>query len=459
MKILLTGGTGLIGKRLRARLLRNGHQLVLLTRRPDKLRKELDLPLEIFGWDPEKGSLDAGALNGVEAIIHLAGEGIADKRWSDAQKEKILKSRIDSAKLLGDAVKKANITLKVFMSASALGYYGADRKEEILTESSKPGTGFLADVCTAWENVLAEIPAQRKVSVRIGIVLANEGGALAKMLPIFQTGMAGPLGNGKQWMSWIHLDDLVHLFTHLLEHESASGAYNGTAPAPVTNRQFTAAMARALRRPALLPAPAFGLKAALGEMSELLLGSTRVLPEKTLASDFAFQFTDVKKALEDLLVFDTKRPYSLVHEEQWLPVPLDKTFPFFSDPKNLEAITPPWLNFHVVSQTTETIQKDTRIRYKLKVRGLPIQWESCITVWDPPARFVDKQLHGPYRLWNHTHTFESLGSGVLMTDKVRYQVPGGVLGKAVLSRRIKKDLHEIFSYRQKKLREIFLKGL
>jgi uncharacterized protein len=458
MKILITGGTGLIGKRLRSKLLRSGHELVLLSRTPEKARRDIDLPVDLKAWDPEKGTIDTSALTGVEAVIHLAGEGIADKRWTETQKAKILKSRVESGKLLASALAKSAIRLKTFISASAIGYYGTDRGDEILTENSSAGTGFLADVCTAWEKVLDEVPAERKIAVRIGIVLANEGGALAKMLPIFQTGMAGPLGNGKQWMSWIHIDDLIHLFVHLLEKPAASGAYNGTAPVPVSNRQFTRALSRALAKPAFLPAPKAGLKVALGEMSDLLLGSTRVLPERTLSSDFAFQFTDVGKALEDLLVYDSKRPYSLLVEEQWLPIPLDRTFPFFSDPKNLEAITPPWLNFQIVSQTTATLQKDTRLRYRLKIRGIPVTWESNITVWDPPSRFVDRQTEGPYRLWNHTHTFETLGSGVLMTDKVRYLVPGGILGRTMMGKRVKKDLQAIFSYRQKKIRELLVKG-
>lgn len=301
MKIAVTGGTGFIGKRLVKRLHEEGHSITLLTRSPEKAKASFSFPVDTCNWDAKGGKLSPSALSGIHVLIHLAGEGVADKRWTETRKKEISDSRVLGTRDLVNAVTACPNGPSRFISASAIGIYG-DRGDEELTESSTAGTGFLASVCSAWEAEVQKLPAKTKAfRVRIGIVLGNEGGALKKMLPIFKLGAGGPIGSGNQWMSWIHVDDLVGLFCHLVRSEKASGAFNGVSPNPVTNREFAKALGKALGKPAFLPAPAFALKLAMGELSALVLDSEKVAPKKTLETGYKFQYEQVSNALSSLL--------------------------------------------------------------------------------------------------------------------------------------------------------------
>lgn len=243
----------------------------------------------------------ADSLATADAVIHLAGEPVA-QRWTPEVKEKIRTSRVDGTRRLVEALSSLSRRPQVLVSASAIGIYGS-RGDDLLTENSSPGEGFLAEVCKAWEgeSALAESLGIRVAQIRIGVVLGKEGGALAKMLPGFRAGLAGRLGSGQQWMSWIHLEDLVDLLVFALDHATARGPLNGTAPNPVRNIEFTKELARVLHRPALIPAPAFAIKLVLGEMAEVALESQRVLPKATEAAGFGFRFSMLRDALEDLL--------------------------------------------------------------------------------------------------------------------------------------------------------------
>jgi uncharacterized protein (TIGR01777 family) len=254
-------------------------------------------------WDPARGQIEAGRLEGFEAIIHLAGDNIAEGRWTAAKKERILRSRVDGTKLLAETVAGLKTPPSVVVSASAIGYYG-DRGEEALTETSAPGMSFLADVCREWEKA-ADPLAQKNIRVvhpRIGIVLSREGGALAKMLPPFKMGVGGNLGSGRQYMSWIDLDDLTGVLLTLVRTPSLRGPVNAVTPFPVTNAEFTKTMGSVLSRPTIFPMPAFAARLVFGEMADaLLLASTRVEPTKLESIGHSFKFPRLDSSLRHQL--------------------------------------------------------------------------------------------------------------------------------------------------------------
>ena len=293
-KIAITGATGLVGSALAAVLSGKGNQVIPLrrgTRQSDST--------DVF-WEPSgQGIVDPKALGDIDTVVHLAGENIATARWTDAQKQKIRVSRVDATRNLVRSFANCEKRPSTFICASAIGFYG-DRGSEEMTESSAPGSGFLPEVCRDWEAAAAEAEELgiRVVRVRIGVVLSPEGGALAKMLTPFRLCAGGIVGNGKQYWSWIGLSDLVHILEEAITNTALRGAVNAVSPNSVTNREFTTALAKVLRRPALFPLPAFVAKIMLGEMADdLLLGSTRVVPEVLNQSGFEFQYADLEACL------------------------------------------------------------------------------------------------------------------------------------------------------------------
>jgi uncharacterized protein (TIGR01777 family) len=299
MKALVTGGTGMVGPRL----LRLLDKPTVLSRNPDRARRSLgQLAGRVVGWDPLQGPPPAEAFDGVDAVFHLAGESVAGSRWTAAQKARIRDSRVTGTRHLVQGIRQAAVKPGVLVSASAVGYYG-DRGEEELTESAPPAHDFLADVCVAWEKeaLAAEDLGVRVVTERTGIVLGAGGGALAKMLTPFKLGAGGPLGNGRQWMPWIHVDDLAGLYIHAAGHGSIRGAMNAVAPNPVRNSEFTKALGRQLRRPAFMPAPYIGLRLLFGEFAQVLFASQRVIPKVALDTGFSFRYPDIAGALKEIL--------------------------------------------------------------------------------------------------------------------------------------------------------------
>ena len=296
MKITISGASGLIGRRLLKTLSGNGNALQVLSRHAGT-----NMPggIKVFPWDPGKGEPPADSLRDTDAVIHLAGEPVA-QRWSAETKKRIRDSRVEGTRNLVQAMAKLRQPPSTLICASAIGYYGS-RGDEVLTESSPAGAGFLPEVCVAWEKeaMAAEALGMRVARVRIGIVLDRRGGALKKMLPPFQMGVGGKIGNGQQWMSWIHLEDLVGIVRFALENP-VKGAVNGVAPYPVTNRDFTKALAAAVHRPAIFPVPALALKLLFGEMSEVLLASQRVQPKEAEAAGYRYRFPQLEGALGDL---------------------------------------------------------------------------------------------------------------------------------------------------------------
>jgi uncharacterized protein (TIGR01777 family) len=295
MKIVISGASGLIGTQLVTTLKSSGHEVVQLVRRTAGAGQIM--------WDPKSGKLDPASLEGCDAVIHLSGAGIGDKRWSDAYRKEILDSRTATTLLLANTIASLQRKPSVFLSGSAIGIYGA-RGDEQLTETSAHGTGFLADVCEQWE--AAAKPAidagVRTVFLRTGIVLSPTGGALKKLLPLFRLGIGGKFGNGKQWQSWISMDDEVASIIHLLT-ANVSGAVNLTAPQPVTNAEFTKVLARVVKRPAIVPVPTFAPKILLGgELADaLLFTGQRVMPQALTASGYVFKHSTLESALRSLL--------------------------------------------------------------------------------------------------------------------------------------------------------------
>lgn len=296
--VLITGGSGLIGKQLSALLLGKGYTVGHLTRSD---YKKLD-NIKLFIWDVDKGEIDQQAIPWADHIIHLAGETVG-QRWTNNIKQKILQSRVDSTLLIVDQLKKKNHRLKSLICASAVGYYGDDTGDKLLLEESPQGDGFLADVVANWEGA-AETGTnytERLVKIRIGIVLSAKGGAMSKMAMPIKLGVGSALGSGRQWLSWIHIDDLCKMFLQAVE-EPLHGIFNGVGPNPVTNFEFTKLLAHQLKRPIILPkVPAFVLKLMLGEMSVLALGSNKAEPVAFLKEGFTFGFPKLDEALKSLI--------------------------------------------------------------------------------------------------------------------------------------------------------------
>lgn len=296
-KIVVTGASGLVGTQLVNSLEAAGHQVLRAVRREVR-----DPSKELF-WDPAAGEIDRDKLAGTDAVVHLAGANIAGKRWNEAYKQLLIDSRVDGTTLISEAIAALDPKPRVLACASATGYYG-DRGVEVLDESSSTGDAFLPEVCLQWERACqpARDAGIRVANMRLGVVLSPEGGALAKMLPPFKMGAGGVLGNGKQYFSWISLDDAVEAIEHVLETTAIDGPVNLVAPTPVTNREFTKTLGKVLSRPTIIPMPAPVARLALGEMADaLLMASTRVDPKVLRETKFQFQHPTVEAALRHLL--------------------------------------------------------------------------------------------------------------------------------------------------------------
>jgi uncharacterized protein (TIGR01777 family) len=291
MRVLLTGGTGFIGTPVAHALRAAGHDVTIVSRRPGFV------PEKAIPWDGVRDAMPE-----TDAVVNLAGTSVADGRWTAERKADIMNSRVDGTRVVVDAIREASKRPTVLVNASAIGWYGA-RGDEELDESAPAGEGFLAEVCRAWE--AAAWPAQdlgvRTVALRIGVVIGRGGGALAKMLIPFRMGLGGPIGNGKQWVSWVHLNDVVGLVLAAVSNEQLTGPVNATAPTPVRNKDLTASLAKAVDRPAFLPVPGFALRLAVGEFADALITGQRVIPAAALAAGYEFKEPDLDAALPPLV--------------------------------------------------------------------------------------------------------------------------------------------------------------
>lgn len=299
--VLVTGGTGFIGSRVCDALHEKGYAVHVVSRDPARAKTKLQFVQEVYAWNPETEQLPSEATSNTDAVIHLAGESIAG-RWNTEKKRRIRDSRILSTRNLVASFANADTKPDVLVCASAIGLYG-DSGDESWTEESPVGTDFLAEVCQEWETEShkASEYGTRVVSVRIGLVLGIGGGLLQQVLPPFKMGVGGKLGSGNQWMSWIHVDDVIGIVMHALENEEISGALNATAPTPVKNIEFTKTLGSVLRRPTIFPVPKFVLKLMMGEFADFIVLSQNVLPKRTEASGYEFQHCTLESALKNLL--------------------------------------------------------------------------------------------------------------------------------------------------------------
>jgi uncharacterized protein (TIGR01777 family) len=306
MRVFVAGGSGMVGARLVRALHGRGDHVVLLTRRPEAVRQSLGSACTVVAGDPVQPGPWAEAVDDCDAVVNLTGENLFNRRWNDAFKKQLRDSRVLSTQNVVQALARRPTTAagvpKVLVNASATGYYGPHGDEE-LTEESPPGDDFLARLCVEWEQAAREAEGHglRAVLVRTGVVLGRDAGAIPKMLTPFKLGVGGPIGSGRQWLSWVHHADIVGILLLALDNAAAAGPVNGTAPQPVTNRDFSRALGRALHRPAFLPTPGFALKLGLGEVAEVLTAGQRVLPAKALALGYKFKFPDIDAALADVL--------------------------------------------------------------------------------------------------------------------------------------------------------------
>ena len=301
MRVVVTGATGLIGRALTRSLLADGHTVIALVRDATRVGSRLG-SAHVFTWDPMVGSPPASALEDADVVIHLAGEPVADRRWTEAQKTLIRDSRVIGTRNLVNGMRSAVKTPRVLIGGSAIGFYG-DRGDELLDDQSSNGSDFLARVCADWESEAATARSlgTRVVALRTGIVLSADAGALPKIVQPFRMFVGGPLGNGRQWMSWIHLNDEVGLIRHAMDNTEISGPMNATAPESVRNLQFASTLGKVLGRPALVPTPRFALNLVLGERADVILASQRVRPAVAERTKYQFRFPELNAALRDLL--------------------------------------------------------------------------------------------------------------------------------------------------------------
>ena len=448
MKILVTGATGFVGKTLLPLLAEKGHEIIVLTRNIKSAQVRLPVVCTIIEWDPEKALTRIE--DDIDIVINLCGENVAGGRWTSKRKQAIYNSRILATRNLIDYFRKNPHQIKTWISASAIGIY---ENPIVLDESAPSGQGFLAEVCKDWEEETfkARDLNIRTIALRIGIVLGLDGGAMEKMLPPFKLGLGGNISSGDQWMSWIHVRDLAGLIVEAIDNPSFEGPVNAVSPNPVTNREFTSTLAGILNRPAFFPVPGWVLKLLLGEMSQLLINSQKISSDSAKNLGYKFIYPKLKIALKTIC---DQAGHTLL-TEQWVPQPLDATFSFFTDPQNLEALTPKFLQFKILKVTSSPIQEGTLLDYSLKIRGIPIRWQTKITECISGVRFSDMQTRGPYFFWHHTHEFFEKNGGTLIRDKVLYKLPGWIPGDIIAHWLVRKDLEKIFLYRREVIAELF----
>lgn len=476
MKIFLTGGTGFVGSALVLRLLRDRHSVSVWTRRPDIAPALLGGDVAVIDANRGENALRE-AMDGTDAVINLAGETVVS-RWSGERKRKLRASRIDTTRELVRAMKACSRTPRVLVSASAIGFYGSSI-EKNFDERDPPASDFLATLCRDWEKeaMNASELAIRVCVLRLGIVLGAGGGALASMIPVFSIGAGGRLGSGRQWMSWIHIDDLVEIIARALDDPAYSGPVNAVAPAPVTNREFTRELATLLGRPAIFPVPSLALRTLYGEGAQALIASQRVNNQGLRKLAFSYQHPTLRGALQAATHHDPTVAISssdddapdtsylrdrgsayLLTQETPIERPRAEVFPFFSKAENLGVLTPPDMEFRILTPSPIAMEAGREIDYRIRLGVIPMIWKTVIERWEPGAGFVDAQHRGPYRAWYHEHEFREDGSNTLMVDRVWYTPPFGILGRIAHRLFIASMLRRIFEYRATRVRLRFGAG-
>ncbi len=469
----MTGATGFLGRALALRLRRDGHEVSAWVRSPAKAKALLGSEVELL--DARGGDARLrGALAASDAVIHLAGEPVLPRRWTQSRRNALFASRVGLTDQIVQALAELPLRPQVLVSGSAVGFYG-DRQATVLPEGAPKGTGFLADLCAAWEAAAekARPLGVRVVTLRTGVVLGRDGGALAQLVPLQRARLGGVLGGGEQWLPWIHLHDWVELVVTALRDPHYSGAFNATAPHPVTQREFASEIGRVLGglKPGRVPAAA--LRLALGSAATVLLASERAVPERAEQLGFHWSFPELPTALADViaapgvtiealgqgpLAVTEPTPYLLGRPPSYvlrasveLTAPIEEVFAFFSRPENLGAMTPANLEF-VMLDPVASVAAGARIDYRIRLGALPLRWRTTIERFRPPHLFIDSQTRGPYRSWWHEHRFRAEGRHTLMEDRVYYALPFGFLGRLVHRWFVVRALQRIFGFRSDAVR-------
>ncbi|MGE3840990.1 MAG: TIGR01777 family oxidoreductase [Vicinamibacterales bacterium] len=462
MDVLILGGTGFIGRALVPALFRAGHRVTVMARDPRTAGNVVGEEARVVSTGHDDHLAQVCSQH--DAVINLAGAPLVGARWTRARRRMLENSRIETTRQLTRALGLACPRPGVLLSASAIGYYGHRHGEDV-TESATPAKDFLGQLCTKWEAAAAHaVPlAVRVVVLRLGVVLGREGGALGAMLPAFQAGLGAIVGDGTQDVSWIHLHDAIRIITTALVDDRYEGPFNCVAPEPVSNLTLTSHLSSACNRRTLLRLPAIALRLALGGASQTLLASQRVLPQRLGERGFRFTYPTLAEALADLVpvhgvvigrattvprdAYLQRRPprYELRTSVK-LDVPVEEAFAFFSSARNLGLITPAGMSFRIL-EAPSAISGGARIRYRLRIAGVPLGWLTRIASWETGSRFVDIQESGPYRTWWHEHTFRGEGTQTVMDDRVLYTPPFGVLGRMAHRIVIAPMLRRIFAYR------------
>jgi uncharacterized protein (TIGR01777 family) len=475
MRVFMTGATGMIGRDLALRLQCEGHEVIAWVRDVAAARQVLGAGPELLPVAESDARL-AEVLSRADAVINLAGAPVA-QRWTARHRRRLVESRVDVTQRIVAAMAVASPRPRVLVSTSAIGWYG-DRGAAELDEGSAVGEGFLAELSQRWEAAADEAAplGVRVVKLRLGVVLAAEGGALARLVPATRWGGGVIIGDGRQFMSWIHLRDVVGMYMQALADPRWSGVYNATAPHPVDNGQFTRRLARALHRPTWMKVPAVALRLALGEMAQIVTASQRVTPRRALAADFSFRFPELGAALAEVLqpvgrdvqfesvsevppdvaYFADHRPKYRLRQTVVLDAPIDRVFDFFRRAENLGAMTPDDMSFDIQTPTPIAMHEGTRIEYAIRLGPVPLRWLTRIERWAPDRCFVDAQYAGPYAAWYHEHHFEAVGDDrTKMTDVVWYAPPLGPLGRLANRLFITGKLRGIFGHRTRVIRKRF----
>lgn len=466
MRVFITGATGFVGTYLCARLRGLGHEVVAWVRDVERARMRLGESVDYVESSISEAELRT-QLAACDAVVNLAGAPIA-QRWTATHRREIRTSRVQSTRRMATALQELGCShAPALISASAVGYYGEGGEAEF-DGHSPAGKGFLAEVAQAWENeaLLARASGARVVLLRLGVVLGQGGGALAKMLPAFRAGLGTVIGDGRQWMSWIHIDDLVDLSVRAIEDNGMQGVYEGVAPHPVRNAEFTQTLAEAANSRARLKVPAWLLRLGMGRASEIVTGSQRVVPRRLIEHGFEFRYGDLDSALSDILAkrgvasgaaqglpshpyIDGRGARYMLTAEQSLPRPMAEVSEFFQRPENLGVITPPDMSFEIMGGSPIEMREGAIIDYRIRLAGLPMRWRTKIAGCDAHGNFVDMQLRGPYRSWYHVHEFEAVNANTtIVRDRVYYSPPLGILGRLVHEVFIRQKLLDIFSFRR-----------
>ena len=452
-KVAVTGASGFVGRAVVHALARRGDSVLALGR--SAKIEGLPQGVRTARYDPNSSTLHPEIFEGLDAVINLAGETV-DGRWDAEKKRAIYDSRVLGTRNLVATLAQCSLARPtVLVNASAVGYYGS-RVDEVLDESSAPGSDFLADTVKDWEAAAggAEPLGMRVAKVRIAFVI-GAGGAVQKLLPPFKAFIGGPFGAGAMWFPWMHLEDTTALILLALDRDDARGPINAVSPDLTTNMRFVQALGHAIGRPALMPVPPPALKLLIGEFADTVLGSQLIVPRRAKELGFVWKHEMLEEALLDVLAPNEHRnPATREFESEIaIPKPMDQIWHFFSDPANLVRLTPPKMQLSM-KDAVPPMHAGATIDYTVKVSGVRLNWRTLIADWDVGRRFVDYQIRGPYALWRHCHEFEPGPDGsTIVRDRVRYSLPWAPIGNLALPF-VRRNLSEIWAYRRHMISEL-----